>query len=472
MTDEYDNEINRLIHTVITNFINGLKEQNTIQNLHLTDMEIMAELTIHENIEKLYDKLIQDYIIRYDIEDTDSITEEEKIYVKDMFNEYLNKNILTPYLEKIGEQLTKLGNIITPEQRSPEWYADRNNLLTASTIYAACGLAGIAKYNEIIFSKLDIDYAPEFKSHPEMRMNPMIHGTICECISKSIYEIRNQVYVKEYGCIKHDTHPFIGASPDGIVINVFDDTDQTQLMYLGRMIEIKNPTSRMIEDTIKPEYEYQMIQQQEVCDLPICDFLETKINREFYPNIHAMLSDKFVLESAMGEENTPTVEFNHNIPLQNLAADGFEKGALLHFRKRGEDRDSHVGELYPITIPYERDNILEWISAVRTKYATENAGYEYVGIYFWKLMEYSIKTVRRNRQKWDDFILPALTKCNAEIQAARAMTTDQLRQRYDVDYYINSKGQKKLRKVIKNKKLNDYKREIITPNDNNYVSFD
>ena len=45
----------------------------------------------------------------------------------------------------------------------------------------------------------------------------------------------NDVKVEEFGCIPHETIPFLAASPDGIV---------TSNKLNGRMIEIKNVVSR------------------------------------------------------------------------------------------------------------------------------------------------------------------------------------------------------------------------------------
>ena len=41
--------------------------------------------------------------------------------------------------------------------------------------------------------------------------------------------------VKDYGCIQHDKYKFLGASPDGINVDINITT-----LY-GRMVEIKNP---------------------------------------------------------------------------------------------------------------------------------------------------------------------------------------------------------------------------------------
>jgi hypothetical protein len=75
--------------------------------------------------------------------------------------------------------------------------------------------------------------------------------------------------VEDFGCIQHPTYKFLGASPDGIII-------ESSTGRYGRMLEIKNPVSREITGIPKKEYWVQMQLQMEVCNLDDCDFLETK----------------------------------------------------------------------------------------------------------------------------------------------------------------------------------------------------
>ena len=61
----------------------------------------------------------------------------------------------------------------------------------------------------------------------------------------------------EFGCIEHDTYPFLKASPDGINI-------APKNKLYGRMLEIKNPTTRKITGTPKKEYWIQMQLQMQL----------------------------------------------------------------------------------------------------------------------------------------------------------------------------------------------------------------
>ena len=81
------------------------------------------------------------------------------------------------------------------------------------------------------------------------------------------YEKDFNTKVGEFGCIKHEKIKFLRASPDGINI------DPTNLRY-GRLVEVKNPTSRQLDGIPEKAYWVQMQIQMEVWDLDECDFLK------------------------------------------------------------------------------------------------------------------------------------------------------------------------------------------------------
>jgi len=148
-------------------------------------------------------------------------------------------------------------------QRTSEWYAFRHTLITASAIHKAHG--STAKRNELIVEKCDSTIACQSVSMEGARH----WGVKYEPVSVLYYTHTYQTVVGEFGCIRHPTHPFLGASPDGINI------DPTSILY-GRMLEIKNPVSREITGIPKEEYWVQVQVQMAVCGLLSCDFLETR----------------------------------------------------------------------------------------------------------------------------------------------------------------------------------------------------
>jgi len=187
-----------------------------------------------------------------------------------------------------------------PEQRTSEWYKQRYNLLTASSAYKTLGTQ--AKINEIICSKC----APFDNKSITARLNtdnPCHWGIKYEAVSTMYYEEMNNTTVTEFGCIVHKNIPFLGASPDGIVV------DKTNSLY-GRMLEIKNPFSRVITGIPKEEYWIQMQMQLEVCDLDYCDFLETKFTE--YESREAFDADGDFTESITGDRKGIIMFFMNN----------------------------------------------------------------------------------------------------------------------------------------------------------------
>jgi putative phage-type endonuclease len=125
--------------------------------------------------------------------------------------------------------------------------------------------------NQLIYEKCQP--LKSFDEDEEVKMvntNTAMHwGQKYEPLSVMIYEAKYGTKVEDFGCIQHPIYKFLGASPDGIVIN-------KESQRYGRMLEIKNPVSREITGIPKKEYWTQMQLQMEVCDLDECDFLETK----------------------------------------------------------------------------------------------------------------------------------------------------------------------------------------------------
>jgi hypothetical protein len=84
-----------------------------------------------------------------------------------------------------------------------------------------------------------------------------------------IYEHLTGAKLDFFGCIVHSEYGFIGASPDGIVVN-------PESALFGRLVEIKNIYNREMDGTPSEAYWTQMQIQMQCCDLEACDFVETR----------------------------------------------------------------------------------------------------------------------------------------------------------------------------------------------------
>jgi putative phage-type endonuclease len=151
------------------------------------------------------------------------------------------------------------------EQRTEKWYYFRYNMITASSVWKI--FRSDAQRNSLIYEKCH-----PYRPVPEFRASAssLQWGQKYEALSAMIYEADKGIKpLGQFGCIRHPTYSFLGASPDGIVI------DEESPWY-GTMVEIKNIVNRAIMDKPKDEYWVQMQIQMEVCDLNQCHFVETR----------------------------------------------------------------------------------------------------------------------------------------------------------------------------------------------------
>jgi putative phage-type endonuclease len=202
---------------------------------------------------------------------------------------------------KIKTTILNLQNTPQPEQRSPEWYVFRNSTLTASNIYKI--FVSESSQSQLIIEKCLPSDANKYKN---TNLNsPMHWGQKYEPVSVLYYEYINNTKVSEFGCIPHSNYSYIAASPDGIVC------DENSPIY-GRMLEIKNVVSRVINGIPKMEYWIQMQIQMEVCDLNECDFLETKFleysdineyKEDYFTNISSNKHCGFIMQFSINNED-------------------------------------------------------------------------------------------------------------------------------------------------------------------------
>ena len=261
---------------------------------------------------------------------------------------------------KILNRLKYLTDLPQPAQRTPEWYVTRRNLITASNAYKA--FESQSARNQLIYEKCQ-PLLIDANNTGHVNINSSLHwGQKYEPISVMYYESTYNTKVKDYGCIQHDTHKFLGASPDGIISDAL-------LPRFGRMLEIKNPVNRDIDGIPKKEYWVQMQLQMETCDLNECDFLETKFVE--YVNEQEFNADGCFLTSLKDEH----------------------KGIIMYF-STGEGLPHYV---YKPLHMVEEYFLTEWEQKTMTE--MELKGMIWIKNIYWKLEEVSCVLVLRNK-KW------------------------------------------------------------------------
>jgi putative phage-type endonuclease len=280
-------------------------------------------------------------------------------------------------LDVIEQKIQRLRDIPQPVQRTPEWYQFRWNLITASNAWKA--FESQSTINQLIYEKCqplkDFTKEPIDEEVKMVNTNTTLHwGQKYEPLSVMLYEHIYLSKVEDFGCIEHPVYKFIGASPDGIVI-------QSDTGRYGRMLEIKNIVNREITGIPKKEYWIQMQLQMEVCDLDDCDFLETKFIE--YPNYQSYMED-----STIGILDNK--EFNSYITTK----DGGYKGVIIQFHT--SDGSPHY-EYMPLHL-WRPDEITQWETDTIHKYESEPYNYLYMKFIYWKLEKMSCVLVSRNKE--------------------------------------------------------------------------
>jgi hypothetical protein len=357
------------------------------------DICIVLEHYIRDNAKKFMEPNIHIQLINYATDVFSSVQNGMDIDI-DLFTEYVAyaiTEIIYPLLiparhysvfnirfptnfNDVHEKITALINVVQPAQRSPEWYIQRSNLITASNAYKA--ITSIANENSLILEKIKAykalqtppvasqtsDVVPQSIGYSGNE-TPFRYGIRNEPISVMYFEHCYNTKVGEFGCMIHKKYPFMGASPDGIIID-------TKSNLYGTMLEIKNPITREITGTPKMDYWVQMQLQMEVCDLDNCLFLETHIS--YYDTYQEYMDDG-------------TFQFSK---------DGHYKGVINEYK--GEFAPHY--EYLPFNATQEEYDNFE-----------PNVNLDWVRNWYWKIDKVSCVLVKRNCE-WFHSVIPQFCK--------------------------------------------------------------
>ena len=285
-----------------------------------------------------------------------------KITLLPLYNKQRHKlkpSILKKFIYKfiskkfnLSDKVIQLSKIPQPEQRTKEWYEFRENRITASSAASIVNMNPYMNRDKYLQDKLGI--GEKFTGNFATR-----HGTKFEQIATTIYEIRSDLLIFEFGSIPHLKYDFIAASPDGISNG-----------NLPIMLEIKCPPKREIKDDYIPEYYWvQMQLQLECCNLDICHFVEIKV--QFYNNSQEYYNDILSSDTL-------------------YTSDNLEKGILLKYL---DEHNKNI-YIYPSYNDYKNYNTLEsWAKNTFNYYSTK---YNTIEFKYWKITQYSLIEVNRD----------------------------------------------------------------------------
>jgi putative phage-type endonuclease len=151
------------------------------------------------------------------------------------------------------EQLLKIPQF---EQRSPEWFEQRNNAITASDIPTVLGENNYKTPLSLLIDKCAANPKP-FVGNAATKW-----GTHYEDIAIEKYSELRGKEVLSFGLLIHPEYSWLGGSPDGIT------TD-------GILLEVKCPLKRkIVMGEVPHHYLSQVLLNLEICDLELAHFIE------------------------------------------------------------------------------------------------------------------------------------------------------------------------------------------------------
>jgi putative phage-type endonuclease len=361
-------------------------DENTIETVNVSlkkiNNDMFEEVNSDENIYKLIDK---PYNI---IQIKDSYP-----YTTDFFLNKQEDDIFDDIIIKRRNQLRYLKSIISPEQKSPEWYILRRERITASD---GGTIIGWNKYNapyECLFKKIE---EPPFCGNENV-----FHGNKYEDIAALLYQDRMNVKLSNFGLLPHPTCHFLGASPDVIIDEYkLDGIHKTNLV--GRMIEIKCPSRRKIITSGDifdqcPKYYWVQVQLQlECCDLDECDFIQCELDE--YPSWESFIDDTIVNEPYKSE----TFGLEKGCVIQILPKSVKKQINYKTYDQIVYDNAKHI---YPPTIYMSPFQYQQWIEQVKKDIEIKP---EYQDKYFdkvcyWRLEKMGCCLIKRDREWYSKY---------------------------------------------------------------------
>jgi len=360
---KYPKIIKKIIKENTKNDFASIEDKNNLYDLVLLTMN-----TFYESIdETLVKSIFNQYLTKAYVIDTSV-----KIHIPS------SKKLKIPEeYKRLYDQVKYLENLPQYEQRSDEWFAQRNDKITASDGATALGESKYEKPESLILKKCG--EGPPFLDNKFVH-----HGKKYEEIATMIYEHIYNCKIREYGLLPHTTVDHLGASPDGIQSEYTLDGKFNP--GIGTMLEIKCPLSRKIitkgpiDGNICPHYYFiQVLQQLECCDLDKCDFWQCNI-------VEYASREEYLADNEVQTRNTIEQDEEITVPKNIL------KGCVIQLLPKENINEFCLYKakyIYPKTLDQTSEQYDQWcIDEISDLCQTDYEKYkDYVfdRILYWKL---------------------------------------------------------------------------------------
>lgn len=145
-------------------------------------------------------------------------------------------------------------------QRSPEWFEARKDMLTGSRIAACLGIDNLTSQNDLLLKSIDIAL-PE--KEDEFKKMATEWGMKYEPEALQAYSEQTGFKLIEFSLIKHENVSWLGGSPDSITES------------LDRIIEVKCPPMRkIVYGEVPTKYLPQLYINMRCAKIHKADFVE------------------------------------------------------------------------------------------------------------------------------------------------------------------------------------------------------
>ena len=357
MTMILKDDIDKILRNYNSRIYDNVRN-NDLENINLLIIESLKELNDYYELNNKEDNLSVSKI-KY-------LNNYTNQYFEDKINDY---RLRIKHRENIKDKLLKLKELKLPEQRSEEWYAIREGILTASSLADAIGEGHFCTRDKLLIQKCGGERG-------DVPFEIVEWGVMYEPVATTFYEKINNLKVLEFGLVPHPSFKIFGASPDGIC-----DEDSPE-EYVGRMLEIKCPPKRQFTNEVPKHYWMQMQGQLESCDLEECDFLQVKFMEYFSENDYI---EDLYLENSIVKEGYSS----NNLP----------KGLLIAFIRNNLEGNPTIK--YEYSEFYSSYNDLKnWSNKILNNYKNSEFKYNNIKFHWWRIERYECTLVGRDRKWW------------------------------------------------------------------------
>jgi putative phage-type endonuclease len=178
---------------------------------------------------------------------------------------------------EVNPRVKQLLNIPQYAQRTPEWYSQRENAITASDLPTVLGENSYKTPWALLTDKCNANPKP-FVGNAATQW-----GNHYEDIAIEKYSERYNKEVLSFGLLIHPEYSWLGGSPDGITKD-------------GILLEVKCPVRRkIVMGEVPHHYLSQVLLNLEICDLELAHFIEYipgKSDNDFVLNVVEVHRDR------------------------------------------------------------------------------------------------------------------------------------------------------------------------------------